>query len=157
MAALIAAPLLLYSPPAFAWGGLGHEAVCELAFLELDDTARQRVNALIRLDEEFNLFRASCNWPDRPRQRAAEHFVNLPRNATGLSDDLCPLAEKCVVTAIEEDVAVLASPDATDAERAVRRSRSPTPCEAGRRRGRLRLPGPAAHLPRSGQFVEAFP
>ena len=28
-------------------GGLGHEAICELAFLELDDSARQRVIALI--------------------------------------------------------------------------------------------------------------
>lgn len=117
MAVLIAAPLLLYSPPAIAWGGLGHEAVCELAFLELDDTARQRVIALIRMDTEFSLFRASCNWPDRPRQRAAEHFVNLPRDATGLGYDPCPLAQECVVTAIENDMAVLALPDATDAEK----------------------------------------
>ena len=117
IAALTAAPLLLYSPPAFAWGGLGHEAVCELAFLELDDTARQRVLALIRQDEEFNTFRASCNWPDRPRQRPAEHFVNLPRDAAGIGEDACPLAEKCVVTAIEDDFAVLASPDATDEEK----------------------------------------
>ena len=56
-------------------GGLGHEAISELAFLELDDTARQRVIALIQQDEEFATFRASCNWPDRPRQRASEHFV----------------------------------------------------------------------------------
>ena len=79
---LLAAALLLYSPPAFAWGGLGHEAICELAFRELDDTARQRVIALIRQDQEFTTFRASCNWADKPRQRASEHFVNLPRAAT---------------------------------------------------------------------------
>jgi hypothetical protein len=66
-----------------AWGGLGHEVICELAFLELDATARQRVIALIRQDQEFTTFRASCNWPDRPRQRASEHFVNLPRDARG--------------------------------------------------------------------------
>jgi hypothetical protein len=51
--ATLAAALLLYSPAALAWGGLGHEAICELAFLKLDDTARQRVIALIRQDEEF--------------------------------------------------------------------------------------------------------
>ena len=56
------------------------------------------------------------NWPDRPRQRASEHFVNLPRDATGLDDDECPLAEECVVRAIEHYFAVLASPDATDEE-----------------------------------------
>ena len=49
--AALAVTLLLYSPSALAWGGLGHEAICELAFRELDDTARQRVIALIRLDE----------------------------------------------------------------------------------------------------------
>jgi hypothetical protein len=38
---------------ALAWGGLGHEAICELAFRELDDTARERVIALIQQDEEF--------------------------------------------------------------------------------------------------------
>ncbi|HEU4475308.1 MAG TPA: hypothetical protein VFR71_01245 [Methyloceanibacter sp.] len=45
----LATALLLYSPAASAWGGLGHEAICELAFRELDQTARQRVIALIRL------------------------------------------------------------------------------------------------------------
>jgi S1/P1 Nuclease len=115
--AALAAALLLYSPSALAWGGLGHEAICELAFRELDDTARQRVIALIRQDPEFPTFRASCNWPDRPRQRASEHFVNLPRDAAGLEDDVCPLAEACVISAIEHDFAVLASPDATDEEK----------------------------------------
>jgi hypothetical protein len=115
--ATLAAALLLYSPSASAWGGLGHETICELAFRELDDTARQRVIALIRQDEEFTTFRASCNWPDRPRQRASEHFVNLPRDAAGLDDDECPLAYECVVSAIEEDFAVLASSEATDQEK----------------------------------------
>src|SRR5688572_28756590 len=101
--AALGVTLLLYSPSALAWGGLGHEAICELAFRELDDTARQRVIALIQLDEEFTSFRASCNWADRPRQRASEHFVNIPRDATGLDDNECPLAEECVVSAIEHD------------------------------------------------------
>ena len=115
--AALAATLLLYSPSALAWGGLGHEAVCELAFRELDVTARQRVIALIQQDDEFTTFRASCNWADRPRQRAPEHFVNLPRDATGLHGDECPLADDCVVRAIEDDFTVLASPSATDQEK----------------------------------------
>jgi hypothetical protein len=82
LAGLAAASLLLYSPSALAWGGLGHEAICGLAFRELDHAARQRVIALIQQDEEFTTFRASCNWADRPRQRATEHFINLPRDAT---------------------------------------------------------------------------
>jgi hypothetical protein len=116
-AALAAAPLLLYAPSALAWGALAHETICEIAFLELNETARQRVIQLIQQDEEFRLFRASCNWPDRPRKRAPEHFVNLPRDATELGEDECPLAEQCAVTAIEDDFAVLASSDATDEEK----------------------------------------
>jgi hypothetical protein len=116
--ATFAAALLLYSPSTLAWGGLAHEAVCEIAFLELDNTARQQVMALIQQDEEFTSFRASCNWADRPpRQRPPEQFVNLPRDATEIGDDNCPIAEKCVVTAIEDDFAVLASPNATDEEK----------------------------------------
>ena len=111
---LLAAALFLYSLPAFAWGGLGHEAVSELAFRELDDSARQRVIALIRQDGEFTTFRASCDWADKPRQRASEHFVNLPRGATGLGWDKCPVAEDCVVRAIEDDFAVLASSDTAE-------------------------------------------
>ena len=80
--AALAGALLLYPPSALAWGGLGHETICELALRELDDSARRRVIALIQLDEEFTTFRASCNWADRPRQRASEHFANLPRDAT---------------------------------------------------------------------------
>jgi S1/P1 Nuclease len=117
IAMLLTSALLLSSLPAFAWDGLGHEAVCELAFREMDDTARQRVIALIKQDREFTTFRASCNWPDLSRQRAPEHFVNLARDATGLERDECPLAYECVVSAIEEDFAVLASSEATDQEK----------------------------------------
>jgi nuclease S1 len=88
--ATLLAALLLCSPSALAWGGLGHEVICELAFLELDDTARQRVIALIQQDKEFTSFRASCNWADRPRQRASGHFVNLARDGTGLDGEECP-------------------------------------------------------------------
>ena len=115
--AALAAAILLCPPSALAWGGLGHEAICELPFRELDDTARQRVIALLQQDQEFTTFRTSCNWPDRPRQRAPEHFVNLPRDATSLDADECPLADQCVLSAIEHDFAVLASPGATDEEK----------------------------------------
>ena len=57
-------------------------------------------------------------YPGFPgRQRATEHFVNLPCDGTGLHGDECPLAEECVVTAIEHDFAVLASPRTTHEEK----------------------------------------
>ena len=62
LAALVTA-LLLYSPASLAWGGLGHEAICALAFRELDDIARQRVIALIQQDQEFTTFARRATGP----------------------------------------------------------------------------------------------
>jgi hypothetical protein len=42
--------------PAFAWGAIGHEVICEIAFQELTPAARAKVEALIERDNEFNLF-----------------------------------------------------------------------------------------------------
>jgi hypothetical protein len=41
---------------ALAWGATGHRIICDLAFQELTDTARQRVKQLIMLDHEFPRF-----------------------------------------------------------------------------------------------------
>ena len=110
---LLASVLALLLPgPALAWGDLGHRVICEIAFQELHDTARDRVKAMIDRDAAFDTFAES--WPDHPPRRATEHYVNLPRDADGLEEDACPLATECVVSAIEQDLAVLSSPGASE-------------------------------------------
>lgn len=94
---------------ALAWGDLAHEVICEIASEELSEGARAQVQALIARDEEFEGFARSCIWPDHPRRRASEHFVNLPRDAAAITADPCPLADTCLVTAIPSEVAVLRS------------------------------------------------
>ena len=96
--------------PAMAWGDLGHEVVCEIAFRELNPQARSKVTSLIALDPEFRAFGKSCTWPDgNPRIRPPEHFVNLPRNAKKIEVGApCSGAAKCVVTAIANDMHDLA-------------------------------------------------
>jgi S1/P1 Nuclease len=106
-----------WSAPALAWGDIGHRIICEIAFQELNDKARERVKAMIRRDAEFDTFAEACSWPDHPRRRAMEHYVNLPRDASGFHEDPCPLADKCVTSAIEKDLAVLSSSSATEQER----------------------------------------
>ena len=107
-ARLLACVLMLLLPgPALAWGDLGHRVICEIVFQELNDTARERLKELIQLDSEFDTLAEACSWPDHPRRRATEHYVNLPRDAAGLEADRCPLATDCVVSAIEQDFAVL--------------------------------------------------
>ena len=98
---------------AFAWGDTAHQAICEIAFQEVSDTTRTRIKALILQDPQFSTFAEACIWPDHPRIRATEHYVNLPRDADGIGDDPCPLANECVVTAITSDLSVLRS-DADD-------------------------------------------
>ena len=92
--------LCLGSRQALAWGDEGHEIVCQIAFDQLTDQVKQKVESLG--DTHFASFAESCTWPDHPRKREPEHFVNLPRNAEGLSaNDPCAGATACVVTAGE--------------------------------------------------------
>ena len=105
------------SREAYPWGDTGHEIICEIAFQELTPQARTQVRQLLQEDPDFRLFSKACTWPDHPRKRAGEHFVNLLRTATGLGDDPCPVDAPCVVTAIEADLAILSQADAPAPDR----------------------------------------
>jgi hypothetical protein len=102
---------------AHAWEDTGHRIICEIAFQELNPTARAEVKRLIRLDPEFRRFSMSCIFPDHPRQRSPEHFVNLERSATQIEADPCPLSDKCVVPAIASDLAIPSDTTAFDPDK----------------------------------------
>jgi len=70
---------MMYASPSWAWGDLGHKIICQIAFEELNDKARNEVTRLIALDATFNSFTDACTWPDHPRKRAEEHFINVGR------------------------------------------------------------------------------
>src|SRR5712671_6894787 len=95
---------------AHAWGDTGHRVVCEIAFRISAPEIRAEIRRLIQMDSEFDFFRDSCIWPDHPRKRASDHFINLGRDAAGIGpDEQCPTAGSCTLTAIEEDMGVLSS------------------------------------------------
>src|SRR5262245_50179144 len=77
---------------AWPWCDLGHTIVCEIAFQELNNKARREVIRLIRQDGEFKTFAEACVWPDHPKQRAEEHFINVSRDTSTFSTDACPTA-----------------------------------------------------------------
>jgi S1/P1 Nuclease len=101
--------LVSFCGNAWAWGDTGHKVICEIAFRLAQPDTRAAVRRLIRSDSEFDTFADSCVFPDHPRKRAPEHFINLPRDSHGLTSDECPGTDKCVLTAILNDSKVLAS------------------------------------------------
>lgn len=103
-------------PHALAWGDVGHRIVCEIAFQEASPGTRDRITALMASNGETGPYSETCLFADHPRTRDVEHYVNLPRDASSIGTDPCPLATKCIVSAIESDAKVLgdaSQPDAT--------------------------------------------
>jgi len=114
---LLALVVLFPMSDAWAWGDQGHKIICEIAERLAQPRTRAEIQKLISTDERFNSFIDACTWPDHPRQRASEHFLNLPRDSEGLSSESCPGASACVVTAIKKDFEVLSSNNASQAEK----------------------------------------
>jgi hypothetical protein len=110
---------IAFGGEARAWGDQGHKVICEMAFRLVQPDTRSAIKGLMQLDSQFKTFSDSCIYPDHPRIRAAEHFLNLPRNSTGLTSDECPQADACVLTAIFTDSKVLESKAEADANRLV--------------------------------------
>jgi hypothetical protein len=102
---------------AYGWGDEGHKIVCQIAFDNVKPSTRAAIARLIQADGQFQSVSDACTWPDHPRKRAGEHFVNLARDASSLTAD-CGVTSPCVVTAIAKDFAVLSSRTATDDDKA---------------------------------------
>jgi hypothetical protein len=100
-----------------AWGDQGHKVICEIAMRLVQQNTRAEIQKLISTDDRFTSFSDACTWPDHPRQRASEHFANLPRDSDGLHSETCPGAPACVVTAIKKDFEVLSSNNASQAQK----------------------------------------
>ena len=61
---------IVAASPACARGDLGHRVICQIAFQELNDRARNEVIRLIALDAPFDSHTDVFTWPDRPRKGA---------------------------------------------------------------------------------------
>lgn len=105
-----------------AWGADGHKIVCDIAYRELNEKARARVNQLLASDPEFHSFAMSCIWADKVANGARPetkgwHYLNLPKSATRVSPDECPRREGCILSAIARHSATLANPKASEIDR----------------------------------------
>src|SRR5438874_4032935 len=101
-----------------AWGDTGHRVVCEIAFQLAAPGTRAEIRRLIQADSQFDFFSDACIWPDHPRKRASEHFINLRRDSSGIaSGGQCPTASTCTLAAIEHDMGVLSSHSSRKADK----------------------------------------
>jgi hypothetical protein len=90
-----------------------------MAFRLAKPATQAEIQRLINSDPfaTFPDFSESCVLPDHPRIRAAEHFLNLPRDSAGLTSDNCPLVQTCVLTAILSDLRIVSSRGEPNARR----------------------------------------
>ena len=120
---LVVLAYMAFLSAAFGFGADGHEAVCEIAYRDLTLTAKAKVDTLIAMETDTRIksFRDSCVWPDfretAPNLRRSEHFLNVPRTWETIPFNHCPGVDRCVLSAIADDVATLRSDIASPAEK----------------------------------------
>ncbi len=127
VARLIAVPVLMcvFQPTCVhAWSGGGHEAICQIALLEVSPAVRKKIKKIMarEKDAQFKTFAAACTWPDSQKhtsgtiqnQRKDEHFVNVARDLQAITSEDCGVAQKCLFTAIHADEDALKNSSGTD-------------------------------------------
>jgi len=95
---------LLFSTQTLAFGALGHQMVCDMAYKLLSPSSQQKVDQLMTFHAEPH-FGKACSWPDEIRalpeykHTAMWHYVNIQRADNTVSMAHCP-AQGCVLSAI---------------------------------------------------------
>ena len=113
--------LYLYLPSAMAWGLLGHQLVCDIAWRNLSGSARAKLHRLLE-PSGFRSFATACHWPDRIRGEqewawtAPYHYINVPIEATHVTLGDCP-EEGCVLAGIEVNLAAARASAAVPVQR----------------------------------------
>lgn len=103
--------LALAPSPSHAWGRLGHQIVCAVAWDDFDAPARARVKTILAV-ENREQFAALCNWADDYRRDHDEtadwHFLNVAPAATSvdLRQD-CTEPKSCAVEQVHREIADL--------------------------------------------------
>jgi hypothetical protein len=77
---------LIFCTPVYAWNALGHMVIAEIAYQNLDNTARKKVDALVKtLQHEYpaaKTFMQLAVWPDKLHAQEIEifnhwHYINF--------------------------------------------------------------------------------
>jgi hypothetical protein len=105
---------LMLPSAALAWGPMGHEIICEIAWQESSQSVRGEITKLLQGDR-YRTFPRACYWADRVLRNdsyawsAPHHYLNVDV----ASDDIdlardCPVTGRgCVLRAIDINQAIL--------------------------------------------------
>ncbi len=104
--------LLFIARPSYAWGPLGHQTACDLAWRYSSSPIKKQLSALSKR-MGYKTFATACVWADHIRSQSEYdylkplHYMNVPKNAKTLDTSLCIANNKevagrpqCVVTGI---------------------------------------------------------
>ena len=88
--------------------------MCEIAYQELNPTAKQEVDKLIatETDNRFKTLRDACVWPDTisggpTEDRSEDHYINVPRTWHYIRYEKCVINDTCLFSAIRFDESIL--------------------------------------------------
>lgn len=109
----------MVAPASHAWGKYGHVTICEIAYRTVSDQTREKLKDLMLSHPQNTSFNRACLFADDlPKTRPKEHFINLARDEVSLDGPNCGNADACLLTAIEDDLAILSDVEQSDADRA---------------------------------------
>lgn len=102
--------LLVISKPVYAWGPLGHQAICDGAWRASSKSVQQRLgNTAKRMG--YKTFAQACVWADHIRRQmrydylAPLHYMNVPRKTKTITEADCTKfwtqEPSCVSSAID--------------------------------------------------------
>ena len=103
---------LLWLPAkTLAFGAIGHQQICTLAYQLVKPATRQQIDALLAIGPEQQ-FAKGCVWPDEVRSEAAyqftapHHYLNVARQQQQVKPTNCA-AKGCLLSAIKHYGALL--------------------------------------------------
>jgi hypothetical protein len=127
IATLVALSLTAMAGTATAWGDIGHRIVADLAWRQLDPSAKAEVERLLKADGSDSLADVA-SWPDQLRNDPENKELGkatAPLHYADFHDPKChynPPVDcadgKCVVGGLEKYVAILGDRHKSNAERA---------------------------------------
>lgn len=109
--------LLCLPATARAFGSIGHQQICNLAYQLVTPDTRQQIDQLLAAGPA-QTFAQGCVWPDEVRRDPAYqfttpfHYLNVPRQQSRLQPKDCA-AKGCLLSALRHYGALLQQPGAS--------------------------------------------